>query len=35
MENSIYYIKDIKQINDDEFEAIFEVDEDGCTSGLW
>ena len=35
MENSVYSIKDIKQINEEEFEAVFEIDESGLPSGLW
>lgn len=33
MENSIYSIKDIKQINEEEFEAVFEIDDNGLPSG--
>ena len=35
MENSVYSIKDIKRINEEEFEAVFEIDESGLPSGLW
>ena len=37
MENSVYSIKDIKQINEEEFEAVFEIDDNGLPTGtgLW
>ena len=35
MENSHYSIKDIKQINEEEFEAVFEIDDTGLPTGLW
>jgi len=34
MENSVYSLKDIKQINEEEFEAVFEIDDNGLPSGL-
>ena len=37
MENSVYSIKDIKQINEEEFEAVFEIDDNilSAGTGLW